>query len=69
MSVHHVLEMANELSREDKVVLFTSLGEQLASDFNSDEVEDIKLAVAQADEEFQRGQGIPADEFYKSLAL
>ena len=69
MSVHDVLEMANELSREDKALLFTSLGEQLAGDFTSDEVEDIKRAVAEADAEFERGEAIPAAEFYKNLGL
>jgi len=69
MSVHDVLEMANELSREDKTVLFTSLGEQLAADFSPEEVVDIKRAVAEADAEFERGEGIPAAEFYKNLGL
>lgn len=69
MSVQDVLEMANELSREDKTVLFTSLGEQLAGDFSPEEVEDIKCAVAEADAEFERGEGIPAAEFYKNLGL
>jgi len=69
MSVHDVLEMANELSREDKAFLFTSLGEQLAEDFTPEEVEDIKRAVAEADAEFERGEGIPAAEFYKALGL
>ena len=69
MSVHDVLEMANELSREDKAVLFTSLGEQLAADFTPEEVEDIKRAVAEADAEFERGEAIPAAEFYKNLGL
>lgn len=64
-----VLEMASELSREDKAVLFSSLGEQLAGDFTPDEVEDIKRAVAGADAEFERGEGIPAAEFYKNLGL
>jgi hypothetical protein len=69
MSVKDVLEMANKLSREDRTVLFTSLGEQLAGDFTTDEIEDIKRAVAEADAEFERGEGIPADEFYKKLGL
>lgn len=69
MSVQDVLEMANELSREDKTVLFTSLGEQLAADFTPEEVEDSKRAVAEADAEFERGEGIPAAEFYKTLGL
>jgi len=69
MSVHDVLEMVNELSREDKALLFTSLGEQLAGDFTPDEVEDINRAVAEADAEFERGEGIPAAEFYKKLGL
>ena len=33
MSVQDVLEITNVLSREDKTVLFTRLGEQLAADF------------------------------------
>ena len=69
MSVHDVLEMALELSREDKALLFTSLGEQLAGDFTPDEVEDIKQAVAEADAEFERGEAIPSAEFYKKLGL
>ncbi|TSA35901.1 MAG: hypothetical protein D4R65_03335 [Verrucomicrobiaceae bacterium] len=69
MSVHDVLEMATELSLEDKTVLLTSLGEQLAADFTPEEVEDIKQAVAEADAEFERGEGIPAAEFYKKLGL
>ena len=40
--------MANELCREDKALLFTTLGEQLAADFTPQEVEDIKRAVAEA---------------------
>jgi len=69
LSLQDVLEMANELSREDKTVLITSLGEQLAADFTPDEVEDIKHTVAEADAEFERGEGIPAAEFYKHLGL
>ena len=69
MSVHDVLAMANELSREDKALLFTSLGEQLAGDFTPEEVEDINRAVAEADAEFERGEGIPAAGFYKNLGL
>jgi len=61
--------MASELSREERTLLFTSLAEQLSGDFNGEEVEAIKLAVAKADAEFDRGEGIPADEFYKSLGL
>lgn len=61
--------MANELSREDKAVLFTSLGEQLASDFTPPEIADIKFSVAEADAEFERGEGIPAERFYKEMGL
>jgi len=46
MSVQDVLAMANDLSREDKTLLFTSLREQLAGDFSPDKIEDIKRAVA-----------------------
>jgi hypothetical protein len=69
MSVHDVLEMANELSREDKAVLFTSLGEQLAADFTPEEVEDIKRAVAEADAEFERGECLTTGQLAEKLGL
>ena len=69
MSVHDLLEMANELSREDKSVLFTSLGEQLAADFTPDEVGDIKRAVAEADAEFERGECLTTGQLAEKLGL
>ncbi|MFZ4599487.1 MAG: hypothetical protein ACOYNN_12650 [Terrimicrobiaceae bacterium] len=69
MSVQDVLEMANDLSREDKTVLFTSLGEQLAGDFSSAEIEDIKRAVAEADAEFERGECLTTGQLAEKLGL
>ena len=69
MSVQDVLEMANELSREDRSVLFTSLGEQLAGDFTPEEVEDIKRAVAEADAQFERGEFLTTEQLAKKLGL
>jgi hypothetical protein len=69
MSVQDVLEMANELSREDKTVLFTSLGQQLAGDFRPEEVEDIKRSVAEADAEFERGECLTTGQLAKELGL
>jgi len=69
MSVQDVLEMANELSREDKSVLFTSLGEQLAADFTPEEIEDIKRAVAEADAEFERGECLTTEQLAAQLGL
>jgi hypothetical protein len=69
MSVQDVLELANELSREDKTVLFTSLGEQLAADFTPEEVEDIKRAVAEADAEFERGECLTTGQLAEKLGL
>lgn len=61
--------MANELSREDKSVLFTSLGEQLAADFTPGEVEDINRAVAEADAEFERGEFLTTGQLAEKLGL
>jgi len=69
MSVQDVLEMANELSREDKTVLFTRLGEQLAADLTPEEVEDIKRAVAEADAEFERGECLTTGQLAEKLGL
>jgi|GEM_PF-3010932 len=69
VSVQDVLEMANELSREDKALLFTSLGEQLAADFTPDEVENIKRAVAEADAEFERGECLTTGQLAEKLGL
>lgn len=68
MSVQDVLEMANELSREDKTLLYTSLGEQLAGDFSLEEVEDIKRAVAEADAEFEQGECLTTGNWPKNPA-
>lgn len=69
MSMQDVLELVNELSREDKALLFTSLGEQLAGDFTPDEVEDIKRAVAKADAEFERGECLTTGQLAEKLGL
>ena len=69
MSVQDVLEIANELSREEKTILLERLGAQLAEDFTPDEVAEIKHAVAEADAEFERGEAIPAERFFKELGL
>lgn len=61
--------MANELSREDKALLFTTLGEELAADFTPQEVEDIKRAVAEADAEFERGECLTTGQLAKQLGL
>ena len=61
--------MANELSREDKTVLFTRLGEQLAADLTPEEVEDIKRAVAEADSEFERGECLTTGQLAEKLGL
>jgi len=69
MSVHDVLEMVNELSHEDKTLLFTTLGEQLAGGFTPEEVEGIKRAVAEADAEFERGEILTAGQLAEKLGL
>ena len=69
MSVQDVLEMANELCREDKALLFTTLGEQLAADFTPQEVEDIKRAVAEADAQFERGECMSTAQLAKELGV
>lgn len=67
--MQEVLTMANELSREDKALLFTTLGEELAADFTPQEVEDIKRAVAEADAEFERGECLTTGQLAKQLGL
>lgn len=67
--MQEVLTMANELSREDKALLFTTLGEELAADFTTQEVEDIKRAVAEADAEFERGKCLTTGQLAKQLGL
>lgn len=69
MSVQEVLAMANELSREDRNLLCSRLNEQIIADFSSAEIEEIQRAVTEADAEFERGKGIPAEQFYKQMGL
>lgn len=69
MSVQEMLKMANELSREDRNLLCSRLNEQIAADFTPEEVENIHHSVALADAEFEHGEGIPAEQFYKEMGL
>lgn len=69
MSVQEMLEMANELSREDRNLLCSRLNERIAADFTAEEVENIHRSVAVADAEFEHGEGIPAEQFYKEMGL
>ena len=61
--------MASGLSREDKVLLLTHLGEQLTADFTPEEVADIKHAVAEADAEFARGECLTSEQLFEKLGL
>lgn len=69
MSVQDVLAMANGLTREDRNLLCARLNEQIAEDFEPEEIQDIQRAVAVADAEFARGVGIPADQFFNEMGL
>ncbi len=61
--------MASGLSREEKTLLFTRLGEQLAGDFTPGEIHEIRRAGTEADAEFERGEGLSANQFYKKIGL
>ncbi|MFZ4683273.1 MAG: hypothetical protein ACOYMS_12280 [Terrimicrobiaceae bacterium] len=61
--------MANDLSREDRNPLCARVNEQFASDFSPAEAEEIKRAVATADREIERGDGVPPEQFYKGMEL
>jgi hypothetical protein len=61
--------MASDLSREDRNLLCARLNEQIAEDFTPAEAEEITQAVAVANAEFERREGIPAEQFYKEMGL
>jgi plasmid stabilization system protein ParE len=67
MTAKEVLETVAEMPTEEWMKIQSGIAEMLASRFSSDETSEIHNALAEAEAEFARGEGISGSEMRKRL--
>jgi len=63
------MDVVSEMSCEDKVRIVSTLSSQLVGDYSAREMEDIRLAVADADAEFEQGKVLSSAQMASALGL
>jgi hypothetical protein len=69
MTAREVLENVATMPSEEWLKIQSGIAEMLAARFSADEVSEIQEALAEADAEFARGEGISSKEMRRHFGL
>lgn len=69
MSRAEVMDAVSELSREEKALVVSTLSRHLIGDYSTEEIEEIRSAVTEADTEFEQGKVLTSAQMASALGL
>ena len=69
MTPQEVLKTVATMPHEDWVKIQCGIADLISSTFSSTEVSEIQEALAEAEAEFERGEGLTSSEIRKQLGL
>ena len=69
MTAQEVLETVASMPREDWMKIQRGIAELIAAEFSTEETTEIRQALAEAQAEFERGEGLSSGEMRKQLGL
>ena len=69
MTTKQVLETVASMPREEWMKIQAGIAAMIAAKFSDEEVSDIQQALAEAEAEFARGEGIVSDEMRRHFGL
>ena len=69
MTAQEVLDTVATMPHEDWVKIQCGIAELISSKFSSAEVSEIQEALAEAEAEFERGEGLTSSEIREQLGL
>ena len=67
MTAQEVLETVATMPREDWMKIQCGIAELITANFSPDEISDIRAALAEAEAEFERGEGLSSEEIREQL--
>ncbi len=69
MTAQEVLETVAAMPREDWIKIQRGIAEMITAKFASEEITEIQEALAEAEAEFERGEGQSSEEIRRQLGL
>ena len=69
MTAQEVLKTVEGMSWEDWATIQNGIAEMMAAEMSSEEIEEVRAALAEADAEFERGEGMTGEELRSKLGL
>jgi hypothetical protein len=69
MTAKDVLKTVAEMPQEEWMKIQRGLADMIQARFSSEESEEIRQALAESEAEYERGEGVDADEARRRLGL
>jgi hypothetical protein len=69
MTAQNVLEIVAKMPYEDWVTIQNGIADMMVAEMSSEEIEEIRAALAEADAEIERGDVLTSEQARKQLRL
>jgi len=69
MTAQNVLEIVAKMPYEDWVTIQNGIADMMVAEMSSEEIEEIRAALAEADAEIERGDVLTSEQARKHLGL